>query len=193
MLSVLAVYNYLLMNTRCNNPVAVDSADDGYENTCAYEALKRFRLIFKAVQQHSLRVETLCGVSSTQHWAMWELSRASGLKVTELARIMSIHHSTASNLLDKLAKKDLIVRQRISQDQRVVTVLLTAKGQDLLNQVSLPPRGILQQALFDLPDTVLVPLTGQLDELIKQMQFQDEEAAMQPIGMSISRQRARKS
>lgn len=51
-----------------------------------------------------------------------------GFKVTELAKAMSIHHSTASNMLDKLAKKGLIVRERTSQDQRVVTVTLTPDG-----------------------------------------------------------------
>jgi len=146
-----------------------------------HEVLKQFRLIFKAVQQHSQLVETHCGVTSAQLWALWELSKNPGLKVTELAKAMSIHHSTTSNMLDKLAKKGLILRERVSQDQRVVTVTLTPEGVELLNQVPSPPQGILQHALFDLPENVLKSLAKNLEVLIKEMKIKDDEAAMQPI------------
>ncbi|PKD40992.1 MarR family transcriptional regulator [Methylomonas sp. Kb3] len=146
-----------------------------------YEVLKQFRLIFKAVQQHSQWVETHCGVTSAQLWALWELSKTPGLKVTELAKAMSIHHSTASNMLDKLAKKGLILRERVSEDQRVVTVTLTQEGIDLLNQVPTPPQGILQHALFDLPENVLKSLAKNLDVLVQEMKIKDDEAAMLPI------------
>jgi len=146
-----------------------------------YEVLKQFRLIFKAVQQHSQWVETHCGVTSAQLWALWELSKTPGLKVTELAKAMSIHHSTASNMLDKLAKKGLILRERVSEDQRVVTVTLTQEGIELLNQVPTPPQGILQHALFDLPENVLKSLAKNLDVLVQEMKIKDDEAAMLPI------------
>lgn len=146
-----------------------------------YEVLKRFRLIFKAVQQHSQWVETRCGVTSAQLWAMWELSRTPEMKVTELAKAMSIHHSTASNLLDKLAKKGLIKRERISQDQRVVTLSLTQEGVELISKAPSRPKGILQHALFDLREDVLNCLVADLDALIEVMAIYDEEAAMEPL------------
>jgi len=146
-----------------------------------YEVLKQFRLIFKAVQQHSQWVETHCGVTSAQLWALWELSKNPGLKVTELAKAMSIHHSTTSNMLDKLAKKGLIMRERTSQDQRVVTVTLTPDGIELINQVPSPPQGILQHAIFDLPESVLKSLAKNLGALVKEMEIKDDEAAMQPL------------
>ncbi|UOA07701.1 MarR family winged helix-turn-helix transcriptional regulator [Methylobacter sp. S3L5C] len=146
-----------------------------------HEVLKRFRLIFKAVQQHSQWIETHCGVTSAQLWALWELSEKPGLKVTELAKAMSIHHSTASNMLNKLAKKDLIIRERISQDQRVITVTLTEAGAQLINMAPSPPQGILQYSLFQLPENVLKSLAKDLDVLVKGMEIKDEVAAMQPL------------
>ncbi len=112
---------------------------------------------------------------------MSEILRNPGLKVTELANAMSIHHSTTCSLLDKLAKKGLIIRERVSIDQRVVTVKLTPNGMDLINQAPIPSQGILQHALFELPESVLESLTMNLDALIKQMQIKDEEAASQPL------------
>ena len=166
-------------NTKKTTSTEIGNADDLKQ--LPYEVLKRFRLIFKAVQQHSQWVETHCGVTSAQLWAMWELSEKPGLKVTELAKTMSIHHSTASNMLDKLAKKGLIIKERISQDQRVVTVTLTEAGAKLINLAPSPPQGILQHSLFQLPENVLKSLAKDLDVLVKGMEIKDEAAAMQPL------------
>lgn len=157
----------------------IDDADDSKQ--WPYEVLKQFRMIFKATQQHSQWVETHCGVTSAQLWALWELSKNPGLKVTDLAKAMSIHHSTVCSLLDKLARKGLILRERISQDQRVVTVTLTQDGIELIDQAPSSPQGILQHALFDLPENVLKSLAKHLDTLVKAMEIKDEEAAMQPL------------
>lgn len=166
-------------NTKKTTSAEIGDADDLKQ--WPYEVLKQFRLIFKAVQQHSQWVETHCGVTSAQLWALWELSEKPGLKVTELAKAMSIHHSTASNMLDKLAKKGLIIRERISQDQRVVTVTLTEAGAKLINLAPAPPQGILQHSLFQLPENVLKSLANDLDVLVKGMEIKDEAAAMQPL------------
>jgi len=150
-------------------------------NQWSYEVLKQFRLIFKSIQQHSNWVETHCGLSSAQLWALWEISKNPGLKVTELAKAMSLHHSTASSLLNKMAKKGLIKRERIHQDQRLVTVILTPDGMQLVNQTPVPPQGILQHALFNLPEPVLKSLSKNLDALVKEMDIKDEMAAMEPL------------
>lgn len=169
------------MNRNAKDQTASNAATTDYSKQWSYEVLKQFRMIFKAVQQHSQWVETHCGVTSAQLWALWELSKNPGLRVTELAKAMSIHHSTASNMLDKLAKKGLIIRERISQDQRVVTVTLTPDGIELISQVPSPPQGILQHALFDMPETALKSLAKNLDVLIKEMKIKDDKAAMQPL------------
>jgi DNA-binding MarR family transcriptional regulator len=149
----------------------------------AYEALKRFRLIFRAVQQHSQWVESCCGVSCAQLWAMAEVSKAPGIKVTELAQTLSVHQSTASNMLLKLEKKGLIQRRRLSSDQRVVCLYLSEAGQKLVAQAPDPKQGLLQHALFELPDPVLASLTENLEMLIETMQIRDEQAAMQPLSV----------
>lgn len=160
-------------------PIALETSDKS--TPWSYEVLKQFRLIFRAVQQHSQWVESQCGVSNAQLWIMLELSKKPGLKVTELAKILSIHHSTASNLLNKLAEKGLIRRERVNIDQRVVTLKLTQEGIDLLKQAPSPPQGILQHALFELSDNTLKGLSKHLNALIIEMNIFDDEAAMQPI------------
>ena len=145
--------------------------------------LKRFRLIFKAVQQHAHWVEKNCGLSNAQLWVVWELAQNPGIRLTELAKIMTIHQSTASNLLEKLVKKGLVRREKRSEDQRVVSLFLTEAGLQVLASAPKPARGILQHALFNLPDTTLVSLAKNLDELIEAMGIRDDAAAMQPLAV----------
>jgi DNA-binding MarR family transcriptional regulator len=153
-------------------------------NVWPYEALKRFRLIFRAVQQHSQWVESCCGVSCAQLWAMSELAMQPGLRVTDLAKTMSVHQTTISNLLLKLDKKGLIRRERSNADQRVVCLYLTAEGQELLSRAPTPQRGLLQHSLFGLSEPVLTSLVQNLDSLIEAMQIKDTEAAMLPLSVT---------
>jgi DNA-binding MarR family transcriptional regulator len=148
----------------------------------SHEALKRFRLIFGAVQHHSKWVEQRCGITSAQLWAIAELSHRPGLRVSELATAMCVHPSTASNLLDKLERKGLVKKERQSQDQRVVRLTLTEQGRKTLADAPHPTRGILQNALFTLPEDVLKSLVADLDALVAAMNLSDQKAEMQPIG-----------
>lgn len=145
------------------------------------EILKNFRIAFRSVQQHSHWVESQCGVSGAQLWAMWELLLAPGLKVSELSRSMAIHQSTASNLLDKLEKKGLVQRERKGPDQRVVRLFLTPDGLEVINRAPRPAQGVLTDALSRLPDTVLENLGQSIEMLVAQINMKDENAAMEPL------------
>jgi len=145
------------------------------------EILKNFRIAFRSVQQHSHWVESQCGVSGAQLWAMWELLLAPGLKVSELSRSMAIHQSTASNLLDKLEKKGLVQRERRGPDQRVVRLFLTSDGLEVINRAPRPAQGVLIDALSRLPDSVLENLGQGIELLVAQINMKDEKAAMEPL------------
>ncbi len=90
--------------------------------------LKDFRIIFRSVQAHSRWVEKESGLSAAQLWMMWELFNEPGLTVSGLAKVLSIHQSTCSNMLDKIQKKELVYRERCTADQRIVRLYLTEKG-----------------------------------------------------------------
>ena len=107
--------------------------------------VQQFRIIFRSIQDHSRWVERQCGVSAAQLWAMFELSAHPGIRVSELSKALSIHQSTASNMLDKLEKKGLVARKRKSSDQRVVRLYLTDKGAELVAPAPRPAHGALSR------------------------------------------------
>lgn len=145
------------------------------------EVLKKFRQIFRSAKRHFQWVEERCGVSGAQLWAMWQLAETPGLRVSGLARALSIHQSTASNMLDKLEKRKLIRRERNEPDQRVVRLYLTAQGEAVMRLAPTPARGVLPDALNHLPEDVLRNLDRNLTEVVKLMKIKDREVGMTPL------------
>ena len=143
--------------------------------------LKNFRIIFRSVQAHSKWVEKESGLSSAQLWMMWELFNEPGLTVSGLAKVLSIHQSTCSNMLDKIQKKELVYRERSTKDQRVVRLYLTEKGSALLAKAPRPAQGALTDVLLRLPDHVLLELESGLGKFVNALKVVDEKAGMMPI------------
>jgi len=142
---------------------------------------KQLRVLFRAVQAHSKIVQRQCGLSSAKLWMMWELFATPGLKVSELAKALTIHPSTCSNMLDQLEDKELIRRDRSKVDQRAVHLYLTEKGTKLLAKAPRPAQGTLSEALDRLTDKHLCHLDEGLNKLIESMLVKDEKAGLVPI------------
>lgn len=143
--------------------------------------VQQLRIVYRAMQEHSRWVEKQCGVTAAQLWALWELAARPGLRVSELSQALSLHQSTTSNLLDKLEKKELVMRRRGGPDQRVVQIDLTAAGADIVARAPRPAQGAISAALAQLPAAELTGLERGLAALIGRMEGADPGAALQPL------------
>ncbi|WP_455365169.1 MarR family winged helix-turn-helix transcriptional regulator [Kaarinaea lacus] len=143
--------------------------------------VQHLRIVVKTTQAHSRWIEKQSGVSSVQLWAMWQLFAEPGQKVSDLSKALSIHQSTASNMLDKLEDKKLIRRDRSGPDQRVVQLYLTAKGAALLSNAPRPAQGPVTDALHHMTDEELHQLQSGLQALIQHMSDAAEDGALTPI------------
>lgn len=167
------------MNTQ-TAPAALLVPDDLHDRL-ATDTLKKFRVIFSSIKTHLGEIEAQCGISSSQLWVLWELHKTPGLKVTELAAKLSIHQSTASNLIEKLSRRALISKKREDTDQRVVRLYLTEAGITLVMQAPPSPRGILRDALDDLDIEEMQQLQQSLQTLISRIKLKNEADAMKPL------------
>jgi MarR family transcriptional regulator, organic hydroperoxide resistance regulator len=145
------------------------------------EILKQFRVLLRSIKRHYQWIEKECGMSGAQLWAMSEIADAPGIKVSNLARRLGVHLSTASNMLRRLEELGLVKRIRIGEDHRVVQLQVTAKGAKVLQRAPRPLVGVLQQALFDLPQRRADALHAELDEVIRLMKFKDVKARTLPL------------
>jgi DNA-binding MarR family transcriptional regulator len=147
----------------------------------AMAVLQQFRELFRVSQQHFQRIESHCGVSGAQLWALSEVSAVPGITVSQLARAMSIHLSTSSNLLDKLEVQGFVRRERGSIDQRTVHVHLTRAGQRVLRKAPRPVEGVIPDALAKLPAQALHNLRRDLGALLDLASVRNPKAARRPL------------
>ena len=161
--------------------ILTSSKDMSMNTPLARDTLKQFRIIISAVRHHFRALETACGVSGAQVWILSAIAENPGITVSRLSEALSVHVSTASNMLDKLAKAGLVDRQRGEEDRRVVNLHLTAAGQAVLERAPQPLTGLVPFALENLPGKTLARLHEDLALLIQQMNYVDLEAANKPL------------
>lgn len=145
------------------------------------KTLQKFRLIIGAVRQHSRALETSCGIGGAQIWMLAIIADTPDINVSELSQALSVHVSTASNLLDKLARAGLVERIRDEEDRRVVRLRLTDKGRDIVVRAPQPLAGRMVDALEKMPENSLATLNQELGRLIQQMNLLDQSAANEPL------------
>lgn len=145
------------------------------------QVLRQFRVIFKSVRKHFQAIEQAAGISGAQLWALARIAETPGLRVSELAKDMSIHQSTASNLIEKLVDLELVRRERDTEDQRVTRLHPTELALQRLAGAPGPVRGLLPDALGKLPFEILRDLHGNLDQLLSKMAALEETGADTPL------------
>ncbi len=149
----------------------------------ALETLKLFRIIVKSANRHFHAIEKAVGIGGAALWALAEIAEHSQMTVSGLALAMSIHQSTASNLIDKLEKTGYLRRYKNAQDRRVVYLALTEAGHTVLARAPMPHKGILPDALMRTDAESLHALNHYLLKLIGTMEGQHPDAAFEPLGM----------
>lgn len=151
------------------------------QNSQAKSVLKQFRIIFGTVKQHFREIEISCGISGSQLWLLNEIANRPELGVSRLAENMAIHQSTCSLLVEKLVKKQLVAKQRLSEDQRKVGLMITEAGRAILAKAPQPVDGILPQVLASLAQTELASLQTSLNLVITKLDAENNALATQPL------------
>ena len=126
-------------------------------------------------------IERKCGIGGSQLWALGTIWATPGIRVSDLARTLSVHQSTASNLVEQMVRLGLIVRARDGDDQRVVRLNATARGAALIARAPQPLTGVLPDALSHLSPQDLEALHASLARLLGVMQLRDESATHTPL------------
>ncbi|MFL6673655.1 MAG: MarR family winged helix-turn-helix transcriptional regulator [Massilia sp.] len=128
--------------------------------------LRQFRVVFNAVKSHFRQVEREAGVGGAQLWALSVIERSPGIGVTDLARALDIHQSTASNLIKPLVERGLVAATRDGADRRGVALRVLPDGGQVLAAAPGPFAGVLPDALASLDEATLERLERDLAKLI---------------------------
>lgn len=124
----------------------IDAMDDLISDK-DYRALAGFRRQLRTFLSFSEDAAVAAGITAQQHQALLAL-RASpdlALPVGELADQLRLRPHSASGLIDRLEKLDLVRRTAGTTDRRSVTVVLTPAGANKIAALALTHRGELRR------------------------------------------------
>lgn len=148
------------VHAQLSSPGAIDvAANDRNQERAVLRSARSLSQILKSVHDYSRRMEIRYGASGPQLWVLWHLRHAPSISVGALAQRMFLHPSTVTRLADGLEAKGLLRRERDATDRRVVHLELTAAGRERLRGAPKPLRQVLLEALAELPEEIVAPMS----------------------------------
>lgn len=137
------------------------------------EIMQSLRRIYKAMQDYSQEVSQNFGITGPQLWVLKALSANGSLPLGQLSKMMYLHPSTISGVVDRLGKKGYVRRDRLQEDRRVVKVQLSPKGKRLVRKTPNPVHGRMIYGLGKLKKEKLSSIGDAIQELVEIVEAED--------------------
>jgi len=106
------------------------------------------------------------------------LARSGSAPVSWLAARMSVSPPNITGILDRLEERGLVRRTNDPRDRRVVRIVLTDEGQQLLRELTTSGASQFQEVLATLPEETVQSLSTSLAALLEALE-QSQQAAAQ--------------
>lgn len=105
-------------------------------------------------------------ITPEQYWLLRLLSRRGALNIGEVADALGITGSSATTACKRLEKAGLVTRERQSQDERMVLVVLTEQGHERIEAWQRQRRAFLLQLLAPLAQEEQADLQRLLERML---------------------------
>lgn len=110
-----------------------------------YRSLAEFRFLLRRFFAFSKEAAEKANLTSQQHQALLAIKGGEDVTVGKLAENLLLRHNSAVGLADRLVRAGFTTRNSDPKDRRRVTLALTEKGEDVLNELSTAHREELRQ------------------------------------------------
>ena len=155
------------MNPRPDKYIDTEGSEDlGPE----LDFLREVWALDHALQKASKRMKRVIGLTGPQRLALRLVGRFPGLPAGRLARLMHLHASTVTGILQRLATRGLLEKGAAAADRRRVVLRLTRDGLEMLARPHPTIESTIAAALAERPSgerkatlVVLRTLTSRLD------------------------------
>ena len=97
------------------------------------------------------------------------LEQIGDLSLSELSERIRAQNSTVTGIIDRMVRENLVVRERSTEDRRVVYIRLTPKGRKLAEDIPLEPMEIFRKALQGLSPAEMRELMKILGKVAKRV------------------------
>lgn len=126
-----------------------------------------------ALQSRSKRMETTLGVTGPQRLVVRVIGRRPNVSAGEIARMMHVHPSTLTGVLQRLEKRGFIHRTLDPLDKRRALFSLTELGEQLNETKSHTVEAAVRRALRRVPNDVLAQVHSVLENVKRELDRDD--------------------
>lgn len=113
------------------------------------------------------------GLTAMQGRVLSAVKECDDVNVGAISKILDVCGSNASNMCKKLEKDGFIMRKRSKTDERVVELLLTEKGESVLDKINTELReryGAVLKGMDDEKFELIIKGINALNELLKEFE-----------------------
>jgi DNA-binding MarR family transcriptional regulator len=141
------------------------------------DVLRALRRITRAIDLHSRHLATTYGLTVPQLVCLRVVGSRGPMSPSQLANEVSLSQATITGILDRLAARDLITRERSSSDRRVVTVRISDAGRTLVESAPSPlqERFVARLGALSHEEREIIRLT--LNKIVRMMDGESIDAA----------------
>ena len=140
------------------------------------EVLIALRRISQAIDLQSKKLMQTCGVTGPQLLVMQVVNYEDSVTVGNLADQVNLSQATVTSILDRLEKRELVLRTRSHEDKRKVFVSLTDSGREALRQAPTLLQEHFVDAFSQLRDWEQTLILSSLQRVAEMMHVQDLDA-----------------
>ena len=137
------------------------------------EIIYAIRRLMQAGEHYTKELNKIYNVSAAQINCLIALHEHGPLSPSQIAKHVMVNSSTVTGIIDRLEKKDLVKRLRISPDRRVITVELTNNGKILAENAPSPIQQKIIDGLHNLSTDEIEDIAFTLKRLTDMLDVQD--------------------
>jgi len=110
-----------------------------------------------------------CGVTLSQCHAIVEIGRTGSISVNDLANLLGLDKSTMSRSVNNLVEMDLVTREVVPDNRRLLSIGLTTKGQSLFSEIESSMEKYYQDVYNSLPEDKREQVLESLEVLLRNL------------------------
>jgi len=153
----------------------IEASDEFFE-TYGLRVIKSLQRIIRALDIHSRKLNNDFQVTAPQLLCLYSLVKKGQMTQSALSKKLSMGISTINGVIDRLEKKDLVVRKRDTEDRRKVFVIVTKAGKDLADSAPSLLQESFSNALRQLPDLEQAAIALSLERVVELMEAKHLDA-----------------
>ncbi len=141
------------------------------------EVLIALRRLIRATDLYSKHLSKTTGLTTPQLLILQNLAERGEATVSELAKAINLSQATVTTILDRLVKKEFIVRERSTEDRRKVITRLTEQGKAAIKDTPTALQENFIHQFSELEDWEQTMILSSLQRLATMMDAENLDAA----------------